>query len=229
MLTVYGDDKSGNCLKVAWVAAHLGIPLDWRAVDILKGETRTPDFLALNPDGRVPTRVVEDGRTLSESNAIIGYLARGSALIPADDFARAKMRQWLFWEQYSHEPYIAVRRFQRLYLGRPEAEIDPKLSERGHAALGLMEGALGSRDVLVGEAISLADVALVAYTRLAHEGGFDLAPYPGVRAWIGRVEAALGIEALSAGPSGGQAARPITDLRAGRPWINQHSPAQTPS
>ena len=193
MLTVYGDTKSGNCLKVAWVAAHLGIELDWRAVDILKGETRTSAFLALNPDGRVPTLVLEDGRSLSESNAIIGYLARGSALIPADAFARAKMRQWLFWEQYSHEPSIAVRRFQRLYLGRPEAEIDPKLLERGQAALTLMEGALAARGFLVGDGVSLADVALVAYTRLAHEGGFDLAPYPAVRAWIGRVEGALGI------------------------------------
>ncbi|WP_342148793.1 glutathione S-transferase family protein [Methylorubrum sp. SB2] len=193
MLTVYGDRKSGNCLKVAWVAAHLGLGLDWREVDILKGETRTPDFLALNPDGRVPTLVLEDGRALSESNAIIGYLARGSALIPADDFAQAKMLQWLFWEQYSHEPYIAVRRFQRLYLGRSEAEIDPKLSERGHAALTLMEGALAAQPFLVGAALSLADVALVAYTRLAHEGGFDLAPYPGVRAWIARVESTLKI------------------------------------
>ena len=193
MPTVYGDRKSGNCLKVAWVAAHLGIALDWREVDILRGETRTPAFLALNPDGRVPTLVLEDGRTLSESNAIIGYLARDSALVPADAFARAKMRQWLFWEQYSHEPYIAVRRFQRLYLGRAEAEIDPRLAERGHAALGLMEGALAAQAFLVGEAVSLADVALVAYTRLAHEGGFDLAPYPALRAWIARVEAALGI------------------------------------
>lgn len=193
MLTVYGDRKSGNCLKVAWVAVHLGIALDWREVDILKGETRTPDFLALNPDGRVPTLVLEDGRALSESNAIIGYLARGSELIPADDFAQAKMRQWLFWEQYSHEPYIAVRRFQRLYLGKPEAALDPKLFERGHAALALMEGALAGRAFLVGEALSLADVALVAYTRLAHEGGFDLAPYPGLRAWIARVEEALAI------------------------------------
>lgn len=193
MLTVYGDRKSGNCLKVAWVAAHLGIALDWRAIDILRGETRTPDFLALNPDGRVPTLVLEDGRTLAESNAIIGYLARDSALIPDDAFARAKMRQWLFWEQYSHEPFIAVRRFQRLYLGRDEAELDPKLLERGHAALALMEGALEDRPFLVGASLSLADVALVAYTRLAHEGGFDRAPYPALRAWIARVEAALGI------------------------------------
>ena len=193
MLTVHGDDKSGNCLKVAWVAAHLGIPLDWRAVDILAGETRTPGFLALNPDGRVPLLVLEDGRTLAESNAIIGYLAHGSALVPEEVFAQARMRQWMFWEQYSHEPYIAVRRFQRLYLRRPDEALDPKLFERGHAALRLMEGALEGRTFLVGEALSLADVALVAYTRLAPEGGFDLAPYPAVRAWIARVEAGLGI------------------------------------
>ncbi|MRI54450.1 glutathione S-transferase family protein [Methylobacterium sp. DB1607] len=193
MLTVYGDRKSGNCLKVAWVAAHLGIDLDWREVDILKGETRTPGFLALNPDGRVPTLVLEDGRSLSESNAIIGFLARDSVLIPADAFAQAKMRQWLFWEQYSHEPFIAVRRFQLLYLGRTEASLDPRLFERGHAALALMEGTLADRPFLVGDALSLADVALVAYTRLAHEGGFDLLPYPALRAWIARVETALGM------------------------------------
>ena len=193
MLTVYGDRKSGNCLKVAWVAAHLGIDLDWREVDILKGETRTPGFLALNPDGRVPTLVLEDGRSLSESNAIIGFLARDSVLIPADAFAQAKMRQWLFWEQYSHEPFIAVRRFQLLYLGRTEASLDPRLFERGHAALALMEGRLADRPFLVGDALSLADVALVAYTRLAHEGGFDLLPYPALRAWIARVETALGM------------------------------------
>ena len=193
MLTVYGDRKSGNCLKVAWVAAHLGIDLDWREGDILKGETRTPGFLALNPDGRVPTLVLEDERSLSESNAIIGFLARDSVLIPADAFAQAKMRQWLFWEQYSHEPFIAVRRFQLLYLGRTEASLDPRLFERGHAALALMEGRLADRPFLVGDALSLADVALVAYTRLAHEGGFDLLPYPALRAWIARVEAALGM------------------------------------
>lgn len=193
MLTVYGDRKSGNCLKVAWVARHLGLDLDWHEVDILRGATRTPEFLRLNPDGRVPTLVLEDGRTLAESNAIIGYLARDSALVPADTFEQAKMRQWMFWEQYSHEPYIAVRRFQLLYLGRSETEVDPRLAERGHAALALMQGALANRAFLVGADLSLADVALVAYTRLAHEGGFDLAPYPAVRAWISRVEVRLGI------------------------------------
>jgi glutathione S-transferase len=141
----------------------------------------------------MPTLVLEDGRSLSESNAIIGFLARDSALIPADAFAQAKMRQWLFWEQYSHEPFIAVRRFQLLYLGRTEASLDPRLFERGHAALALMEGTLADRPFLVGDALSLADVALVAYTRLAHEGGFDLLPYPALRAWIARVETALGM------------------------------------
>lgn len=141
----------------------------------------------------MPTLVLEDGRSLSESNAIIGFLARDSVLIPADAFAQAKMRQWLFWEQYSHEPFIAVRRFQLLYLGRTEASLDPRLFERGHAALALMEGRLADRPFLVGDALSLADVALVAYTRLAHEGGFDLLPYPALRAWIARVEAALGM------------------------------------
>ncbi|SFL16786.1 glutathione S-transferase family protein [Methylobacterium pseudosasicola] len=192
-LILYGDPGSGNCLKVKWVADHLGIPSVWRNVDVPGGGTREPAFLALNPAGRVPLVVFPDGETLSESNAIIIHLAEGSALIPEAARARARMLQWMFWEQYSHEPYIAVRRYQLHYLKRSPDELEPRLAERGVDALRLMQGTLDRSAFLVGDTLTLADVALVAYTRMAHEGGFDLAPYPAIRAWIARVEAGLGI------------------------------------
>ncbi|MBI5942452.1 MAG: glutathione S-transferase family protein [Caulobacterales bacterium] len=193
MLTVYGDSISGNCLKVKWTAEKLAIPYRWRELDVLKAETRTADFLALNPAGQVPLVILPDGRALAQSNAIIVHLAEGSALIPADPYDRAKMFEWLFWEQYSHEPYVAVARFQMAYLGKPKHELDGKLVERGNAALRRLEDGLEDTQFLVGDAVSLADVALVAYTRVAHEGGFDLADFPRVQAWVARVEAALGI------------------------------------
>ena len=193
MLTIYGDGKSGNCLKVKWTAEKLAIPYRWHELDVLRSETRTPDFLALNPAGQVPLVILPDGRALAQSNAIIVHLAEGSALIPAAPYDRAKMFEWLFWEQYSHEPYVAVARFQMAYLGKPREELDPKLVERGKAALQRLEDALEDTAFLVGDQVSLADVSLVAYTRVAHEGGFDLAEVPRVVAWIGRVEAALGI------------------------------------
>ncbi len=193
MLRIYGDSISGNCLKVKWTADHLGIAYRWIETDILKGESRTPEYLAMNPAGQVPLIVGEDGRALAQSNAIILYLAEGSALIPNDLFERAKMFEWLFWEQYSHEPYVAVARFQMRYLGKRADEREAKIVERGEAALALLDKALDGRSFLVGDSLSLADIALVAYTRVADEGGFDLAAYPQVTSWIGRVEAALGI------------------------------------
>jgi len=193
MLTVYGDDNSGNCLKVLWVARYLNIAHRFVPVDVVAGGARTPEFLAVNPWGKVPAVVLEDGRVLTESNAIISYLADGSALIPTPRYPRARMLQWMFWEQYSHEPVIAVRRYRMHFLGQTEAELDPGLLSRGNAALAEMERALAEGGFLVGSALSLADVALVAYTRLAHEGGFDLAAFPAVQAWVTRVETALGI------------------------------------
>jgi len=192
-LQVYGDSISGNCLKVKWTCDHLGKDYDWIETDVLKAETRTPSFLALNPAGQVPTVVLPDGRSLAQSNAIILHLAEGSALIPADAYARARMLEWMFWEQYSHEPYVAVARFQVRYLGKSPADLEPRLVERGKAALQRLEDGLAASDFLVGDSVSLADVALVAYTRMADEGGFDLADYPRVQAWIGRVEKALSI------------------------------------
>ena len=196
MLTIHGDRISGNCLKVKWVADRVGAPWRWVDVDVLRGETRTPDFLAINPAGQVPVVVLADGRVLAQSNAIMLYLAEGSDLIPTDAFDRARMFEWMFWEQYTHEPAIAVRRFQKAYLNKPDTEIDPALMARGRAALGRMQAALAAPDCrgwLAGDRLSLADVALVAYTRVAPEGGFDLAEYPAVQAWVERVEAALPI------------------------------------
>ena len=192
MITIYGDPGSGNCLKVKWTASYLGIPFDWKEIDVTKGETRTPAFLALNPAGQVPTVVLEDGRPLAQSNAIILHLAEGSSLIPTDGYERAKMLEWMFWEQYSHEPAVAVARFQMKYLGRRRDEIDPKLIERGEAALERLERGLTS-DFLVGGRFSLADICLVAYTRMAEDGGFRLSGYPAIRAWVARLEAAIPI------------------------------------
>lgn len=193
-IQVYGDSISGNCLKVKWTLEYLDIPYRWTETSVLKSETRTPDFLAMNPAGQVPLAILEDGRPLAQSNAIISHLAEGSALIPTDPYARAKMLEWMFWEQYSHEPYVAVARFQVAYLGKAPADLDPKLIERANGALRRLEEALSGATFLVGEDCSLADVALVAYTRVAHEGGLDLASYPAIRAWIARVEAALNIK-----------------------------------
>lgn len=193
-ITLYGASSSGNCLKTRWVADLMGIDYDWREMDVFAGDTRTEDFLALNPAGQVPCMVREDGRILAQSNAIMLYLAEGSALIPDDAFDRAKMMEWMFWEQYSHEPAIAVRRAQLKFRNIPEAEIDPMLMQKGRRALGVMELRLMARDFIVGEHFTLADVALVAYTRVAHEGGFDLADFPAVRSWVHRVERELGLE-----------------------------------
>jgi glutathione S-transferase len=194
-MKIYGDGISGNCLKVKWVCDRLALPYDWIEVDILKGESRTHEFLKLNTAGQVPTIVLDDGRALAQSNAIIRYLARGSDLIPTDAYAAARMDEWLFWEQYSHEPYIAVCRFQVKYQGKPASELDPEKIKRGYAALARMEQQLAATRYLVGERVSLADVALLAYTRMAHEGGFHLDGYASLRRWIGEAERALGLPA----------------------------------
>jgi len=193
-MKIYGDSISGNCLKVKWVADRLGLSYDWIETDILQGESRTAAFLAMNSAGQVPTVVLDDGRPLAQSNAIILHLAEGSDLIPADGYDRAKMLEWMFWEQYSHEPYVAVARFQVRYQGKAPADLEPRIVERGKAALQRLEDALASGQAfLLGGAVTLADVALVAYTREAEDGGFRLADYHAVQAWIGRVEGALNI------------------------------------
>ena len=183
-MQIYGDSNSGNCLKVKWVCDHLGLAYGWVEVDTMRGGSRTPEFLELNPFGQVPAVDFEDGRRLAQSNAIIRYLARDSVLVPKDAFAAAQMDSWLFWEQNSHEPYVAVCRFQMVYLGKAAAELDPNLVKRGYVALDHLEQQFARTRFLVGESFTLADVALLAYTRVAHEGGFDLARYAGIRRWI---------------------------------------------
>jgi glutathione S-transferase len=205
-MKIHGDLNSGNCLKVKWTADALGLRYTWVPVDIMKGESRTPNFLARNPQGQVPALELDDGRTLAQSNAIIRYLARGSALLPDDAWTQAKIDEWLFWEQYSHEPYIAVCRFHMLYLKKPKESRDPMRVERGERALDFMERQLYGRGqtqgsepssgpFLAGNSLTIADIALLAYTRVADEGGFDLGTRPNVRAWIGRCENNLEISA----------------------------------
>lgn len=195
-MEIYGDDRSGNCLKVRWTAEHLNLPYVWHEVLALTGQTASPEFRALNPFGQVPVVRFDDGRTLAQSNAIILYLAEGSSLIPADAFDRAKMFEWLFWEQYSHEVVIAVRRAKVHLLGQTEAEIDPSLLPRGHVVLSRMNEHLAKRDWFIGNTFTLADLALLPYTRFADQGGFELYRYPAIQAWIGRCEAFLGLSAL---------------------------------
>jgi glutathione S-transferase len=196
-MEIYGDSISGNCLKVRWVADRLGIPYEWIETSVMVGASRTADYLARFPAGQVPAVILDDGRPLAQSNAIILHLAGGSDLIPTDAYDRARMLEWMFWEQYSHEPYIAVARFQVRFKGVPVSELEPRIVERGEAALQRMEDGLADTAFLVGQAVSLADVALVAYTREARDGGFDLGAYPRVKAWVGRVEAAMGIPGLN--------------------------------
>ncbi|HEY4078527.1 MAG TPA: glutathione S-transferase family protein [Rhizomicrobium sp.] len=195
-ITVYGDSISGNCLKVKFVCNHLGITYDWIETSVMAKETRTPAFLAMNPAGQVPLVIFSDNAPLAQSNAIILHLARDSALIPADAFDRALMLQWMFWEQYSHETAIAVLRFQKHYLKKTDSEIDAALPGKCAAALTVMNNHLTERRYFAGEKLSLADVALVAYTRFSHQADIDLAQYSNVRAWVRRVEDDLKLEHL---------------------------------
>ncbi len=189
MLTLYDYLPSGNGYKVRLLLSQLGIPFRLIEKDILKGETRTPEFLAINPDGRIPAIVFEDGRRLAQSDAILFYFAEGTPLLPADRFARAEALQWMFFEQYSHEPQIAVARFWVHSLGKRNDWAD-RLQEKwqkGYQALDAMERHLDDRKFFVGERYSIADIALYAYTHVAEEGDFDLGRYPHIRAWLDRV------------------------------------------
>ena len=192
-MKVFGDMKSGNCQKVAFTADYLGLDYEWVDIDILAQESHTPEFLALNPSGQVPVIQLADGRTLAQSNAIIRYLARGSALLPDDAYAQAKVDEALFWEQYSHEPYVAVCRFQMLYLKKSAAERESWRVERADAALDHMDAHLAMQQWYAGEALSIADIALVAYTRLAAEGGLDVVSRANLARWIGDCEVALSL------------------------------------
>lgn len=190
-MKIFGDLGSGNCLKVKWTADILGIPYTWVPVDIMQGGSRTPTYLAKFPQGQVPAIEFDDGRCLAQSNAIIRYLASGSALLPDDSFSLAKIDEWLFWEQYSHEPYIATTRYHIVYLKRTMEQREAWRVERGEKALDFLEAQLAGRTWLAGSAFSIADISLVAYTRMAGDGGFDLAGRPAVREWVGRCESEL--------------------------------------
>ncbi|MEQ1649330.1 MAG: glutathione S-transferase family protein [Hyphomicrobiaceae bacterium] len=194
-MKIYGDLGSGNCLKVKYTADYLGIPYEWIPVDIMKGEARTVEFAAMNPAMQTPTVDFGGGKVLAQSNAIIRYIARNSALLPDDAWTQAKIDEWLFWEQYSHEPNVATCRFHMhpKYLGKSKDTRDPGKVERGEKALDLMDGHFANTDWLAANRLTIADIALIAYTRLAHEGGFDLASRPHLRKWIARTETALNI------------------------------------
>ena len=188
MLTLYDFLSSGNGYKVRLLLTQLGLPFRYVDVDVIAGETRQPDYLAVNRNGRIPALRFEDGRILSESNAILFHMARGSALLPDDPWQQAQVLQWMFFEQYDHEPNVAVARFW-LHLQDPEPYRDqlPEKHEKGYRALGVMEARLAEAPYLVGESYSVADIALYAYTHVCDEGGFDLADYPAIRAWLARV------------------------------------------
>ncbi len=190
-MKIYGEEISGNCLKVKYVADYLGLEYDWVNIDIVAGGSRTAEMLAKNPAGQVPFVELDDGSILSQSNAIIQYLADGSDLVPANRLGCAKMNEWMFWEQYSHETAIAVARFRVIYQGQAVEDLDPQLVAKGNAALDLMEKHLTGNDWFVGEKLSLADVALVAYTQFAHQPGFTFDKRPNVAAWVPRVKRAL--------------------------------------
>jgi len=194
--TLYSMQTSGNCYKPRLLMHLLGIPFRLIETDSSKGQTRTPEYLALNPNGKVPLLVLPDGRRLSESNAMLLYLAEGTKYLPADKYERALVNQWLFFEQYDHEPTIAVARsWLTIYpdrIGKATPEQLAGWKEKGNRALGVMEKALAGRDWLAGGAYSVADIALYAYTHVADEGGFDLTAYPAIGAWLKRIAAEPG-------------------------------------
>jgi len=200
---LYDYLDSGNGYKVRLLLAQLGRPYRWVELDILRGETRTPTFLAKNPNGRIPTLELDDGTCIAESNAILWYLAEGSAFLPAALIERAQVLQWMFFEQYSHEPYVATPRFILKHLPEDSPRRDelPGRLKQGHAALAVMEAHLRGRQYFVGERYSIADIALYAYTHVAHEAQLDLEAYPGVRAWLARVAAQARHERITVRPS----------------------------
>ena len=191
-MLLYNSQVSGNCYKVRLLFSHLGVDYDRHEVDVIDRSGRRELLGELNPALRVPTLVLDDGRSLGESNAIISYFAEGTEYLPEDRFERAQVLQWLFFEQYSHEPYIAVARFWRI-AGITPAPDDLQAKERGgRAALEALDRRLTDNHYLVGEQYSIADIALYAYTHVAPEGGFELEPYPGIRGWLARVAAQPG-------------------------------------
>ena len=200
MITVYGMSTSGNCHKIRLLLEQLGRSYRWIEIDSANGETRTPEYLAKNPNGRVPTLELEDDRLLVESNAILCYLADGTQFLPADAWQRAQALSWMFFEQYSHEPYIAVARFIRGWTpaDSPRRADLPRLVERGEQALAVMEKYLDNAPWFSGSDYGIADIALFAYTDCAGDGGFDLAKFPLVSNWLSRIRATAGFVPMPA-------------------------------
>jgi glutathione S-transferase len=190
MIKVYGDINSGNCYKIKLLMSLLDIGHEWNHVDLLGQETRSASFMAMNPNAKMPVLEIGPGNHLWESNAILNYLAEGTDFLPSERLARARVLQWQFFEQYSHEPYIAVARFIARYLGMPESRKQDFLSkqEGGHKALRVMESQLEKTPYLAGDQYTIADISLYAYTHVAHEGGFDVSAYPAICRWLARVE-----------------------------------------
>lgn len=203
MITIYGMRASGNCYKLQLLLDQLGREYHWVDVDSAHGETRTPGFLAKNPNGKVPLLELDDGRRLAESDAILCYLAEGTAFWPEDRWLRAQTLQWLFFEQYSHEPCIAVARFIRGWLpaDHPRQAEMPALLHKGTQVLGVMEQHLAGREWFVGDAYGLADIALYAYTHCAGDGGFALGSFPNICAWLDRVRSQPGHTPMQHSPS----------------------------
>lgn len=195
---LYGNLGSGNVLKVKYIADATGQDFVLHEIASRSGATQTAEFLKLNPAGQMPVVVLEDGRPLAQSNAILRYLARGSRFLPEDTYLAAKVDEWLFWEQYSHEPTVAVARARVTYDGVAIADLDPALVARGNKALDRMELALQGQRFLVGETMTIADIALLAYTRQAPQGGFDLNGRPQLLRWIAACEQELGLPAFKA-------------------------------
>jgi glutathione S-transferase len=198
---LYNSPVSGNCYKVRLLLAHLGIPYETHEVSVVDRSNRRELLGELNPARRVPTIVLDDGRPLAESNAILCYFGDGTRFVPEDAYDRAQVLQWLFWEQYEHEPALAVARFLKTYSGRPELyeQRREELAKRGERALETMNDRLEGRNWLVGDSYTLADLALYAYTHVADEGGFSLEPYPAIGGWLERVAAEPGhVEMLDA-------------------------------
>lgn len=200
MMKLYGMTGSGNCWKPAALLRMLGLDFEWIEVDVVGGQTRTPAFLALNPNGKVPLLEIAPGQYLAESNAMLCYLAEGTPYLPPQRYARARVLEWLFFEQYSHEPYIATVRFWIRYLGKRDAwrEKIAEARERGEHALGVMETQLGTTPFLAGRHCTVADLALFAYTHVADEGEYALSRYPAITAWLARVSTLPGLRPMRA-------------------------------
>ena len=197
-MKIYGDIYSGNCYKLKLMCALLALEHDWIPIDILRGETRSDSFLALNPNGQIPVCVTDDNAVLTESNAILFYLAQGSDYWPPDQLSQTRVLEWQCFEQYSHEPTIAVARYIKVYQHMPDSRMDEYKTrlKGGYRALDLMEAHLNDRHFLVSERCSIADISLFAYTHVAHEGGFDLSDYPSINGWIARIKSLPGYVAM---------------------------------